>query len=108
VNDETLSALLLFGASLLQSFSLMCHKLPEKRRPALYPKETRSRLALNAAWMMLLGYGIILAFGVDVRLGIVAVAIYFIPLPFVFQLPMARMMGFKSFRDYVDTVDRGE
>jgi len=108
VNDATLSALLLFGASFLQSFSLMCHKLPEGKRPGLYPRGQWARLALNAAWMLLLGYGLALAFGVDLRLGIVAVAIYFIALPFAFQLPMARMMGFKSFRDYIETVDRGE
>jgi len=108
VNDATLSALFLFVAALLQSFSFMCHKLPQERRPSLYPREAWPRLALNAAWMLLLGYGLVLAFGVDLRLGLIALVLYFIILPFAFQIPMARMMGFKGFRDYVDTVDRGK
>lgn len=108
MNDATLSALFLFVAALLQSFSFMCHKLPQERRPALYPRGAWPRLALNAAWMLLLGYGLVLAFGVDLGLGFIALVLYFIILPFAFQIPMARMMGFKSFRDYVETVDRGK
>lgn len=108
MNNATLSALLLFVASLLQSFSFMCHKLPEQRRPPLYPQGAWPRLALNGAWMLLLGVGLYLAFGVDPRLGVIALILYFIVLPFAFQIPMARMMGFKSFRDYLATVDRGQ
>lgn len=103
----TLSALLLLAAGLLQSFSLMCHRLPAARRPELYPHSDLGRIALNGAWLLLLVTGAVIAFRLDLRLGGVGLAIYFIVLPFVFQLPMARMLGFKNFRDYLDTVDRG-
>ena len=103
----TLSAVLLLAAGLLQSFSLMCHKLPSPRRPRLYPGGDLGRLGLNGAWLLLLAAGAGLAFSLDALLGWLGLALYFVVLPFVFQLPMAHMLGFKSFRDYLDTVERG-
>jgi hypothetical protein len=106
MTPATWSALLLLVAGLVHSFSLMCRKLPPKRHPAFYPFTPFGRGALNLAWIVLFLAGIRLALSLAPWLGIVAAIIYFVVLPFVFQPSLARMLGFRNLRDYLDTVDR--
>jgi hypothetical protein len=103
--SATVTALLLVFAGLLQSLSLMCRKLPEKRRPAIYPRERLPRLFFDAAWIPMFIIGILFAFQLSSVLGVLALAIYFVILPFVFQLPMANMLGFKTFREYLKATE---
>jgi hypothetical protein len=106
MTPATWSALLLLAAGLVHSFSLMCRKLPPKRHPAVYPAGPLGRGAIDLAWIVLLLAGIRLAFSLSPWLGILGAIIYFVVLPFVFQPSLARMMGFRNLRDYLDTVDR--
>lgn len=106
MTDATWSALLLFSAGLLHSFSLICRKLPASRLPSFYPATPVGRGLIDAAWIILFLVGIRLAFVLSLWLGLIALAIYFVGLPFLFQPPLVRMIGFRSFRDYLDTVDR--
>jgi len=106
MTPATWSALLLLAAGLIHSFSLMCRKLPPARRPAVYPSTPLGRGAIDLVWIVLFLAGIRLAFGLSTWLGIVAALIYFVVLPFVFQPSLARMLGFRNLRDYLDTVDR--
>jgi hypothetical protein len=102
----TITALLLAAAGFLQSLALMCRKLPEKKRPAIYPTEKMPRLLFDIAWIPLFAVGIIYAFQLGgALLGVIALGIYFVVLPFVFQLPMATMLGFKSFKDYLKATE---
>jgi hypothetical protein len=106
MTPATGSALLLLAAGLLHSFSLMCRKLPPARRPAAYPSTPLGQGAIDFGWIILFLAGIRLAFGLFLWLGIVAAIIYFAVLPFVFQPSLARMLGFRNLREYLDTVDR--
>jgi hypothetical protein len=106
MTPATWSALLLLAAGLIHSFSLMCRKLPPKRRPTSYPSTPPGRGAIDLVWIVLFLTGIRLAFSLSLWLGIVAAIIYFVALPFVFQPSLARMLGFRNLRDYLDTVDR--
>ncbi len=101
----TLSAILLLAAGLIHSFSLMCRKLPPGRRPRLYPHQVMPQVGIDLLWLVLCLAGLSLAFQLSVWLGAMATALYFVVLPFVFQLPMAKMMGFKSLRDYLESID---
>lgn len=107
MTPATWSALLLLAAGLLHSFSLMCRKLPPTRRPVGYPSTPLAQGALNLCWIFLFLAGIRLAFGLSLWLGLMATIIYFLVLPFVFQPSLARMLGFRSLRDYLDSVDPG-
>lgn len=104
--SATVTALLLAAAGLLQSLALMCRKLPEQRRPAIYPTEKLPRLLFDTAWIPLFAVGIVSAFQLGgALLGVLAMGIYFVVLPFVFQLPMATMLGFKSFNAYLKATE---
>jgi hypothetical protein len=106
MSAATITALLLAVAGFLQSLALMCRKLPEKRRPAIYPTEKMLRLMFDIAWIPLFAVGMIYAFQLGgVLFGVVALGIYFVVLPFVFQLPMATLLGFKNFKDYLKAVE---
>lgn len=107
MTPATWSAILLLAAGLFHSFSLMCRKLPPKRRPAAYPSTPLGRGVIDVGWIVLFLSGIRLAFGLSPWLGIVAAIIYFVVLPFVFQPSLARMLGFCNLRDYLDAVDKG-
>jgi hypothetical protein len=106
MNAATVSALLLFTAGLLQSLRLLCQRLPPQRRPAHFPIQRGALLIYDLVWIGLCGGGFFLAFSRGTVLGLFALAIYFVVLPFVFQLPLARLLGFPSFRAYLDAVDR--
>ncbi len=106
MNDATLSALSLLLGGALHSFCHMCRKLPEDKRPAFYPEQGNMQIMFNFAWVMLFAVGAFMAFRISTSLSLVAGLIYFFVLPFVFQIPIARMIGFKSFTDYVKTVDK--
>lgn len=106
MTPATASALLLLAAGLLHSFSYMCRKLPRSRRPSLYPRHPSAQIALDVLWIALLLVGLSLAFALSPILGATAVVIYFVALPFVFQPPIARMMGFKGLRDYLEATGR--
>jgi len=105
MNDATLSAVLLLLAGGLHSFCHLCRKLPESRRPALYPREGSMQSLFSFSWVPLFALGAYLAFRISPTLSLVAGLIYFFVLPFVFQIPMVRLLGFESFRRYVETVD---
>lgn len=106
MTPATQSALLLLAAGLIHSFSLMCHKLPAGRQPAFYPRQPLLRTAINLIWLLLFLAGIRLALALSTTLGIVAAILYFVVLPFVFQPPLAKMLGFRDLRDYLATTDR--
>lgn len=106
MTPATQSALLLLAAGLIHSFSLMCRKLPAERHPAFYPRRPLLRTAIDLVWVLLFLAGIRLAFTLATTLGIVAALLYFIALPFVFQPPLAKMLGFRDLRDYVETAER--
>jgi len=105
VNIATLSALMLFLAALLQSISYLCCKLPEAKRPEWYPKDRLSRTMLDISWMILCVVGNGAAFKINLWLGIVAVALYFLALPFLFQAALARLLGFDDLRALVEYLD---
>lgn len=105
MTPATQSALLLFAAGLIQSFSLMCHKLPAERLPKAFPSHPLGRMAINLVWILLFLAGIRLALVLSIQLGIVAAILYFVVLPFVFQPPLARMLGFRNLREYLVTID---
>lgn len=104
----TIAALLLVAASFLQSLALMCRKLPESRRPAIYPTDPLARLLFDVAWIPLFIAGIFSALKLGILLGVVALTIYFLVLPFVFQLPLATMLGFKNFSAYLRATEAKE
>ncbi len=106
MTPATQSALLLLAAGLIHSFSLMCRKLPAGRTPAFYPRPLLLRTAVDLAWLLLFLAGIRLAFQLSTMLGVVAAALYFVALPFVFQPPLARMLGFRDLRDYVESTEK--
>lgn len=106
MNAATVSALLLFTAGLLQSLRLLCQRLPPARRPEHFPTQRGALLVYDLVWISLCGVGFFLAFSLDTVLGLFALVTYFVILPFVFQLPLARLLGFPSFRAYLDAIDR--
>lgn len=106
MTPATWSALLLLAAGLIHSFCLMCRKLPPAHRPGIFPDPPLAQGALNLSWIILFLAGIRLAFGLSPWLDITAVIVYFVVLPFVFQPSLARMLGFRGLRDYLDTVDK--
>jgi hypothetical protein len=108
MTQATLCALLLLAAGLLHSASFMCRKLPAARRPAWYPKRGFEQTLLDLAWICLLGWALGIAFGLSTTLGLTAAALYFLALPFALQPPMARLLGFRSLRHYLDRIDRGQ
>jgi hypothetical protein len=108
MTQATQSALLLLAAGLIHSFSLMCRKLPTPRRPACYPQHILLRSAIDLAWLLLFVAGIRLAFVLSTILGIMAAILYFVALPFVFQPPLARMLGFRDLREYVKATEQHE
>lgn len=101
----TLSALLLFLAALLQSLSYLCNKLPETKRPKWYPGGRLGSTLLDFSWVMLCIAGLGAAFTLNLGLGIVAMAIYFLGLPFLFQSALAHLLGFKNLRALVAFID---
>jgi hypothetical protein len=106
MTPATQSALLLLAAGLIHSFCLMCHKLPAARQPAFYPRQPLARTAINLVWILLFLAGIRLALALSTALGIAAAIIYFVVLPFVFQPPLARMLGFNDLQEYLNLTDR--
>jgi hypothetical protein len=102
----TLCALLLLAAGLLHSYSFMCRKLPPGRRPGFYPRRRNLQLAIDALWITLFLAALVLAFVLSVRLGIVAILLYFLALPFALQPPLARLLGFRSLRHYLEEIDK--
>jgi hypothetical protein len=100
-----MSVIHFFCAGLVQSFCYMNNRLPEERRSPAYPPEPGKRAMLNIAWMFQLGFAVVMSLSQGIVYLLVALAIYFILLPFVFQIPMARMLGFRNIREYIETVD---
>lgn len=106
MTTATLSALLLLAAAFVHSFSYMSRKLPVKYRHRLYPSRTGGQLLIDATWLILFFTGIRLAFSLSTALGITAGVIYFVALPFVYQPMLAKLLGFKNMRDYLQTLVR--
>ncbi len=100
------AVLFLMAGGFLHSFSLMCRKLPPERRPSIYPRRLFEVIALNGAWILLAATGLGQAFSLSLTAGFVAIAIYFLVLPFVFQPTLARMMGFANLREYVEATSK--
>jgi hypothetical protein len=106
VTPATLSALLLFAAGFIHSLSFMCRKLPPGRRPAIYPKRMLERGLLDVSWVLLLVWGMVIAFSLSRLLGGAAALIYFVVLPFAFQPALARLLGYRNLRHYLDEVEK--
>ncbi len=105
MSSATLSALLLFFAALLQSASYLCTRLPAARRPEWFPGDRLRRTLFDLGWVLLFIAGIALAFKLDLWLGLIAAALYFIALPFVFQPALAKLLGYRSLRALLDDLD---
>jgi len=105
MSSATISALLLFMAALLQSASYLCNKLPAERRPEWFPRERLTHNLFDLGWILLFIAGVALAFKLNLWLGVVAVTLYFLGLPFVFQPALARLMGYRDLRDLVDDLE---
>jgi len=105
VTLATLSAVILFLAALLQSLSYLCSRLPETRRPTWYPRNRLALTLIDISWLLLCILGNGAAFSIDLWLGLVAVALYFLALPFLFQSALARLMGFRDLRELVELID---
>lgn len=108
MTPATLCALLLLAAGLLHSASFMCRKLPPARRPQWYPKRKLEQILLDLSWICLLIWGLGGAFWLSTPLGLTAAVVYFVALPFALQPPMARLLGYRNLRHFLDTVDRGK
>ena len=104
MTEATRCALLLLGAGWLQSFIFVMNKLPGERRPPGYPSGGIWQLLLNLVWIALFGWGIALAFRIELWLGVVAVPVYFVVLPFVFQLPLVKLFGYDNYREFSEGV----
>jgi len=108
MSEATRCALLLLGAGWLQSFIFVMNKLPAERRPNGYPSAPAWQLLFNLVWVALFGWGIVLAFRLNLWLGIVAVPVYFVVLPFAFQLPLVKLFGFYNYREFSDSAGTTE
>lgn len=106
MTTATVCALLLLAAGLLHSASFMCRKLPAAQRPGWYPHRLFEQTLLDLSWICLLIWALGIAFRLSITLGLAALVIYFIALPFALQPPMARLLGFRSLRHYLDLIDR--
>ena len=104
----TVCALLLLTAGLVHSACFMCRKLTPSRRPGWYPQRPLAQTLLDLSWICLLIWALGIAFRLSITLGLAALAIYFIALPFALQPPMARLLGFRNLRHFLDLVDRGQ
>lgn len=102
----TLCAFLLLVAGAIHSFSFMCRKLPPESRPQHYPRKRGGQILLDLLWVLIFFAGIQLAFILSVTLGIVAGILYFVLLPFVYQPMIAKMIGFKGLKDYMEHLER--
>ena len=105
LSKTTLVAILYFSAGLIQSFCYMNGRLPEDRRSPVYPKSPAAASLMNISWMVELVAAMAMTstYGFTYLIG--AIAIYFGILPFVFQIPMARMLGFKNLKAYFAIID---
>ncbi|NIQ94377.1 MAG: hypothetical protein GWN87_09290 [Desulfuromonadales bacterium] len=101
----TLCAFLLLVAGAIHSYSFMCRKLPAERRPPRYPLKRAGQILLDLLWVLIFFAGIQLAFTLSVALGIVAAVLYFVVLPFLYQPMVAKLIGFKGLRDYIDYLE---
>lgn len=106
MTTATVCALLLLAAGLLHSASFMCRKLPAAQRPGWYPQRLFEQTLLDLSWICLLIWALGIAFRLSITLGLAALVIYFIALPFALQPPMARLLGFRSLRHYLDLIER--
>ncbi|MDF1581043.1 MAG: hypothetical protein P1P74_09740 [Desulfuromonadales bacterium] len=105
LSKTTMAIILFLCAGIIQSFCYMNKRLPAERRSPVYPTESGKATLLNLSWIFQAVIATVMTMPEGpVRLG-VTLAIYFLVLPFVVQIPMARMLGFKSFRAYMAVVD---
>lgn len=105
MSTATQAALLLLGAGWLQSFVYICSKVPPERLPPGYPKNGTSLMLLNLTWIVMFGAGLILTLGLSPWLALLGGILYFTVLPFVFQLPLVKLFGFRSYKEFIDLVD---
>ena len=105
MSTATQAALLLLGAGWLQSFVYICSKVPPERLPPGYPKSGSSLALLNLTWIVMFGAGLILTLGISPWLALLGGILYFAVLPFVFQLPLVKLFGFRNYREFIDLVD---
>ncbi len=84
----------------------MCRKVPATALRAFYPATPAGKFLFNLSWMSMAGYGFLLSSKISTLLFWVAVAVYFLLLPFLLQPQLARLLGFSSLSDYVACVDR--
>lgn len=108
MTPPTICALLLLAAGLVHSVSFMCRKLPPARRPEWYPKRPAEQTLLDLTWICLLIWAMGIAFRLSTTIGLAALALYFIALPFALQPPMAKLLGFRNLRHFLDLVDKGK
>lgn len=104
MTTATWCAILLLAASLLHSFSFMCRKLPTAGRPTFYPRQRLLQVAIDALWLALL-IALAVAFRLSTTLAIMTGILYFLALPFALQPALARLLGFRSLRHYLEEID---
>lgn len=105
LSPESLAAVLLICAGIVHNYSFMCRKLPAETLQTPYPKSALGKILFDLSWILLAAYGLLLTFQLSTVLSMVAAGIYFFILPFVLQPPLARLLGFKSLTDFVNSID---
>lgn len=106
LNNATLAAVLLICAGIIHNYSFMCRKLKPEDLKVFYPTSPVGKLVFDASWILMATVGLYLTFNLSMLLSAIAVAIYFLLLPFILQPPLARLLGFNSLADYVNQIDR--
>ncbi len=104
-SEPTTAAIILLCAGVIHNYSFMCRKVPAATLNAYYPATPSGKFLFNLSWMSMAGYGFLLCSKISTLLFWVAVAVYFLLLPFLLQPQLARLLGFKSLSDYIATVD---
>lgn len=106
LNSATLAAVLLIAAGIIHNYSFMCRKLKSEELKAFYPTTPGGKLIFDLGWIILATTGLYLTSSLSLMLCAVAVAIYFLLLPFMLQPLLARLLGFTNLRQYVNHIDR--
>ena len=105
LNNTTLAAVLLICAGIIHNYSFMCRKLPKEKLKIPYPSSTVGMLLFDLSWLLMVAYGFYLTLQISTMLGMVAAGIYFLLFPFLLQPPLARLLGFRSLSDFVNSTD---
>ncbi len=104
--SPTLAAILLLCAGIIHNYSFMCRKVPKGALKVSYPTSQIGQLLLDLSWLLMAMAGLLICYQISEILCLIAAGIYFLLLPFLLQPHLARLLGFNSLTDYVETIDK--